>query len=88
MQDPDIPVDSAADAEEFEIELEFNVINEFAGVRVRKLRTRNGERLEIHSLKLGHTIRLDALALEGLSWQHPETISAYFDTPFGPDEEG
>jgi hypothetical protein len=70
-----------------EVELEFTLVNEFAGVRVRKLRTRNGERLEIHSIRLGHTITLDALALEGLSWQDPETISKYFETPFGPDEE-
>jgi hypothetical protein len=70
-----------------EILTEFSVINEFAGVRVRKVRTRGGERLEISSSEYGHSIRLDALALEGLSWQSPETISSYLETPFGPEDD-
>lgn len=65
---------------------DFMVVNEFAAVRVRKVRTRNGERLELSSPLLGHAIRLDALALEALSWQTPETISRYLQDPFGPSE--
>ncbi|PBC47044.1 dihydrodiol dehydrogenase [Rhodococcus sp. ACS1] len=53
---------------------------------MRKILTRNGQRLEITSLRLDHHIRLDALALEGLSWQNEETISAYLDQPFGPED--
>lgn len=60
------------------------VVNEFAAVRVRKVRTRNGERLEITSPTLGHTIRLDALALESLTWQTPSTFSRFLEKPFGP----
>ena len=66
------------------VDAEFTVVNEFTAVRVRKILTRNGQRLEITSLRLDHHIRLDALALEGLSWQNEETISAYLDQPFGP----
>jgi hypothetical protein len=64
--------------------VEFPVVNEFASVLVRKIRTRAGERLEISSPQLGYSIRLDALALEALSWQDPETISGFLEHPFGP----
>jgi hypothetical protein len=82
------PEEQPHDDDVLSVEHEFSVDNEFAGVRVRKIRTRNGERLEIQSAKLEYTIRLDALALEGLSWQDPETISGYLETPFGPEGDG
>jgi hypothetical protein len=63
---------------------EFKLVNEYAVVRVRKILTRNGERMEIHAPRLGYTIRLDALACEGLSWQSPQTIGKFLETPFGP----
>ena len=44
-----------------EVEFQTFVTNEFTSVRVRKVRTRNGERLEIESCRLPHSIRLDAL---------------------------
>jgi hypothetical protein len=66
---------------------ELTIVNEFGLARVRKLRTRNGERLEIHSPRFGHTLRLDALALEGLSWQSPDTISQYLVNPIGPEDD-
>lgn len=44
-------------------------------VRVSKVYTRNGERLEIESRELGRAIRLDAIELESLTWQGPETFS-------------
>jgi hypothetical protein len=62
----------------------FMVVNEFAAVRVRKMRTRNGERLEISSPLWENSIKLDALALEALTWQSPETISKFLENPFGP----
>lgn len=68
-----------------EVLSETTIVNEFTGVKVRKLLTRNGERLEVESLRLGHRIQLDALGLEALSWQQPETISAWLATPFGPE---
>jgi hypothetical protein len=65
---------------------EIEVGNEFAIVSVRKVLTRNGARLEIHSPRLGHRIRLDALALESLTWQPMETFTKFLETPFGPHE--
>lgn len=60
--------------------------NEFAVVSVRKVQTRNGARLEISSPRLGFRIRLDALALESLTWQTMETFTRFLETPFGPHE--
>ena len=61
------------------------VANEFAAVVVRKVQTRNGERLEIRSLGQERTIRLDALALEALTWSSPLEVGQGLETPFGPD---
>ncbi len=60
--------------------------NEFTFVRVRKVHTRNGVRLEIHSPRLGYRIQLDPLELESLTWQTTETFSRFLETPFGPRE--
>lgn len=51
---------------------------------MRKVDTRNGERLEIASPKLGHRIRLDALELEALSWQDHRSLSRLLERPLGP----
>lgn len=59
--------------------------NEFATVNIRKVETRNGERIEIESPKLGHAIRLDPLELESLAWQDHSVFSALLETPFGPE---
>jgi hypothetical protein len=62
------------------------ISNEFTSIRVRKERTRNGERLEISSPRLGQRILLDPLELECLTWQPPTTFSALLETPYGPDD--
>lgn len=67
-------------------EQDITVANEFTTVRVRKIHTRNGERLEVHSPKLGFTIHLDPLELECLTWQPPETFSELLESPYGPEE--
>jgi len=59
----------------------FTVANEFATVRVRKVRTRNGERLEISSPKLEYRVLLDPVQLESLTWQTPESLSALLLDP-------
>lgn len=74
------------------------ISNEFAHVLVRKVWTRNGERLEIVAPKMGRQIRLDPIELESLTWQTTETFSGFLEQPFGPisaadrmakpDEEG
>lgn len=62
------------------------ISNEFTSVEVRKIATRNGELLEIRSLKLGFIVRLDPLELEALTWQEPLTFSRLLQTPYGPEE--
>lgn len=61
--------------------------SEFAAVRVRRMRTRNGVRLEIVASKLGRRIALCPLELESLTWQTPDTFSRFLATPFGPEEQ-
>lgn len=61
------------------------VANEFAFVRIQKVLTRNGERLEISAPKLQRCILLDAVELESLSWQTHEMFSKMLETPFGPE---
>jgi hypothetical protein len=86
MGSPDDTPTHRQDGDEgVEIVDEISIINEFGLARIRKLRTRNGERLEIYSPRFGHALRLDALELEGLSWQSHETISQYLINPIGPE---
>ncbi len=61
--------------------------NEYAAVVVRKVRTRNGVRLEIAAPRLDRVIRLCPLELESLTWQTPETFSEFLRTPLGPEAE-
>ena len=63
------------------------IANEFALARVRKVRTRNGERLEISAPKQESKILLDPLQLESLTWQTPETFAEFLTEPFGPETE-
>ncbi len=61
------------------------IANEFAVVTVdKKIFTRNGERLEIASPRLGFRIQLDPLELESLSWQTKESLSRFLEDPYGP----
>jgi hypothetical protein len=59
--------------------------NEYATVRVRRVFTRNGVRLEIVAPHFGRGIRLDPLELETLTWQSHELFSSFLRTPFGPE---
>ena len=58
--------------------------NEFTIVQVRKHYTRNGERLEIFTPKLGYRILLDPLELESLTWQKKDVFSKFLENSFGP----
>ena len=60
--------------------------NEFAEVRVRKVRTRNGARLVISSPRSGREVSLCPLELEALTWQTEEVFSAMIGNPYGPLE--
>ncbi len=55
--------------------------NEFAVVRVRRVRTRNGSRLEIEAPKRALSVFLDATILDALTWQTSESMSAFLETP-------
>ena len=57
--------------------------NEYATVYVRKVDTL----LEISSPRLQHSVQLDPIALESLTWQTMETFSQFLETPFGPEED-
>lgn len=50
------------------------IADETASVRISKVFTPCGARLEVHSPTGGRSIRLDALELESLSWQEREAI--------------
>lgn len=63
------------------------IANEFALARVRKVHTRNGERLEISAPKQEQKILLDPLELESLTWQTPELFAKFLTKPFGPETE-
>jgi hypothetical protein len=63
------------------------VSNEFTTVRVRTVNTRNGERLEIQSAKLGRSVQLDPLELESLTWWNARNFSELLKTPYGPEED-
>jgi hypothetical protein len=68
MSEPVPPLDSTCDGP-------ILVANEFADVVVRRVTTRNGMRLEIWSPRRGTRVQLDAVELDILTWQTPETFS-------------
>ena len=55
--------------------------NESAIALVRKVRTRNGVRLEIHAPEQDRRVYLDPLVLESLAWQTPETFADTLEDP-------
>ncbi|UTT48474.1 MULTISPECIES: hypothetical protein [Rhodococcus] len=57
--------------------------NEFAGVRFRKVSTRNGERLELYVPRTQARILLDAMALEVLADQEPEFFTGLIAARLG-----
>jgi hypothetical protein len=75
------PTQSSADGAEAESEI--TITNEFTSVRLRKVRTRNGERVEIRSLRVPNVVRLDALVLESLTWRSMKDIAKGLESPFG-----
>jgi hypothetical protein len=58
--------------------------NEFAYTLVRKVRIRDGARLEILAPKLDYQTYLDAPLLESLTWQTTATFSKFLEEPYGP----
>lgn len=67
-------------------DMEARISNEFAEVVVRKVYTRNGERLEILAPDSGNYIRLDPLELEAITWQDHDVFSRLLRGSVGPPE--
>lgn len=65
----------------------WSIANEFTTVEVRKVTTRNGERLLVRSTKLGFAVALDPLELESLTWQDASLFSELLRTPYGPEAD-
>lgn len=84
MSDHNDP-DEDAPAPPAEADEAFQVSNEFAQVHVRKEYTKRGEQLYLESPKLGYSIRMDAIALESLTWQDESLFSDLLETPYGPE---
>ncbi len=57
------------------------ISNDAAIVRVRKVRTGNGVRLEIFAPEKDRRVHLDPLNIESLAWQTPQTISDTLKDP-------
>lgn len=79
MPDPQVRPPETGDVAEYPVDGGNDgpivIANEFADVVVRKVRTRNGIRLDIWSPKRGSRVQLDAVALDCLSFQEPELIT-------------
>lgn len=62
--------------------------NEFTGAQVRKVFTRNGERLQVHVPAKNYDVLLDAMQLEIIAAQDPEQFTWLFQRNLGSDESG
>ena len=73
---PDDPVGIPGDDPDYVVVDDgFSIVNEFAGVTIRKVQTRNGQRLEIQAPLKELVVRLDAVVLEAMTHQTPEDFS-------------
>ncbi|WP_327579048.1 dihydrodiol dehydrogenase [Streptomyces sp. NBC_00145] len=63
------------------------IANEFTDVRVRKVWTRQGERLELSVPKKGYRILLDAMQLEIVAAQEPEKFTELFAVNLGSSDK-
>lgn len=59
------------------------IANEFTSVTVRKVLTRNGERVEVATLKSGDRVLLDAMQLEVISTLSPDKFNELFARNLG-----
>lgn len=71
------------DEQDLKGEEAIEIANEFAYVHVRKVHTRNGERLEIRSPRRDTLIRLDPMELEAISGLDPAAFTQLLEDPPG-----
>jgi hypothetical protein len=67
--------------------IDLALINEFATVHVKRIKTHEGVRLEINSPRLQSSIELDPATLESLACQTMETFSGFLETPLGRETD-
>ena len=65
----------------------FGIGNEFTGVLVRKVWTKQGERMEMTVPKKGYRILLDAMQLEIVAAQDPERFTELFAIRLTADDQ-
>lgn len=63
----------------------FGIGNEFTGAQIRKVWTRNGERLQVYIPARGTTILLDAMQLEIIAAQDAGQFSQLFARKLGSE---
>ncbi|WP_281689158.1 hypothetical protein [Pseudonocardia thermophila] len=66
----------------------FGIGNEFTGVQVRKVWTKQGERLELFVPRTGKRVLLDAMQLEIITAQDPEKFSELFAIQLDAHDKG
>lgn len=79
--EPD-PVPGVVGAEEWQ-----GIGNEFTGVHFRKVRTNNGERLQLFVPRRGHSVVLDPMQLEIIAAQEPSFFSRLHARELGAAED-
>jgi hypothetical protein len=66
----------------------FSVSNEFTSMRVRKVRLKNGERLELVNPRTGVHALLDPMQLEIIALQQPDTFTRLLERTFAEPKDG
>lgn len=79
--EPD-PVPGVVSADEWQ-----GIGNEFTGVHFRKVRTKNGERLQLFVPRRGHSVVLDPMQLEIVAAQEPSFFSHLHARDLGAGSE-
>lgn len=80
VKDEPDPVAGVVSAEEWQ-----GIGNEFTGVHFRKVRTKNGERLQLFVPRRGHSVVLDPMQLEIVAAQDPTFFSRLHASELGAD---
>lgn len=74
------------DAEEVACDVEFELMNEYAHVRVQRLQSPERATLEIHAPKKRERIQIDPDGLCGLAQQDHTIFSGFLEQPHGPED--
>lgn len=64
----------------------FDLSNEYADTHIRKIRTSEGDRLQVQAPVAGFELLADARGLQALATQDPGLFSQFLETPHGPPD--